>query len=146
MTTKLQVINSSGTPLRYATDGSAGIDLPAGWLMESAPNGVCYFNTGVQVAIPVGYVGLVIARSSLHKRGWRLANSVGVIDSDFTGNIILALEPHRQQEWYDILDATSYVAQLVIVPCPRFEIEEVNQLPTTARGTDGFGSTDGEKK
>lgn len=135
---KLQVINNSSVPLNRATSGSAGIDLPAGSCVQEQ-DGVFYFSTGVQVAIPEGYVGLVVARSSLHKKGWRLTNSVGVIDSDYRGPIMLAMQ---RGDIYQYPNNYDLVAQLVIVPTPAIEVEEVKSLPETARGLGGFGSTD----
>lgn len=149
---KLQVINNSGSPLRYATDGSAGIDLPLYSINREyrevyAINAVgdvtdeyWLVSTGVQVSIPEGHVGLLIARSSLRERGWRLANGVGVIDSDYRGEIRVALRKDRVGS-DDLPDFGEYIAQLVIVPYLRVEIEEVNKLPETARGSGGFGST-----
>lgn len=138
---KLQVLNCTGVPLRRATEGSAGIDLRAGTSVTETTD-VYYFDTGIHVAIPAGYVGLVVARSSLHRKGWYLANSMGVIDSDYRGPIILAL---RRVNTFEYLQNYDLVAQLLIVPTPTIEIEEVNSLDSTARGTGGFGSTDNNK-
>lgn len=146
---KLQVINNSGVPLRYATDGSAGIDLAAHTLIGSISTGYHHHihrvGTGVQVEIPSGYVGLLIARSSLHTKGWKLANAVGVVDADYRGEIMVDLQ--AAAEPYDqYIPFGQRIAQLVIVPCPRLEIEEVTELPETSRGSGGFGSTDIHKK
>ena len=135
---RIQVINNSGSPLQYATDGSAGIDLPTGYLYECGDFYYRY-NTGVQVAIPEGHVGLLIPRSSLHQRGWALANQVGVIDSDYRGSIKLVI--YKTRDDAEFLNSYDRPVQLVIVPYQRVEIEEVDQLPETARGSGGFGST-----
>lgn len=135
---KLQVINRSGMPLQYATDGSAGIDLPTGYIYKCG-NSYYHYNTEVQVAIPEGHVGLLIPRSSLHQRGWALANQVGVIDSDYRGPIELVIYKTRDDAQF--LNSYDRPVQLVIVPYQRVEIEEVGQLPETARGSGGFGST-----
>ena len=88
---KLQVINNSGVLLRYATDGSAGIDLPAGFPIKFDGDTRLY-NTEITVAIPVGHVGLLIPRSSLHMRGLELGNQVGVIDPDVEEVIAQSME------------------------------------------------------
>ena len=102
--------------------------------------------TGVAVAIPDGYVGLIFARSGLAtKKGIRPANCVGVIDSDYRGELIVAL--HSDTGVYDscvdapTISAGERIAQLVIMPYLPVEFEEVNELDSTERGEGGFGST-----
>lgn len=105
--------------------------------------------TGVAVAIPEGYVGYVFARSGLAtKRGLRPANCVGVIDSDYRGEIIVALyndDPENSEAHCTLAQKTvepgERIAQLVIAPYLPVEFEEVKELDDTERGTGGFGST-----
>lgn len=127
---------------KRATDGSAGYDLHL--LHKTTLTGFGRYSmaqTGVHVAIPEGYVGLVFPRSSAAiKRGITLKNSVGVIDSDYRGEIKLALQtrhPHAPVE----LERGERIAQLVIVPAHTPELEVVDELPETARAEGGFGST-----
>lgn len=127
-----------------ATEGSAGYDLTAhlpghGHRAKFVhPHGVTVMHTGVSVAIPTGYVGLVYVRSSLGARGLMLANGTGVIDSDYRGEIILKLTSH--QGGINIGHGER-IAQLVIVPILTPELEQADCLDETGRGTGGFGST-----
>ena len=101
-------------------------------------HGVTVIHTGVSVAIPTGYVGLVYIRSSLGARGLMLANGTGVIDSDYRGEIILKLTSHQGSINIGHGDR---IAQLVIVPILTPNLEQVETLDTTERGTGSFGST-----
>ena len=96
--------------------------------------------TGIAVAIPAGYVGLVFARSSLGtKRGLAPANKVGVIDSDYRGEILVTLHNHSRES--QTLLPYERMAQMVVVPCLQEPYEETELLPDTERGAGGFGST-----
>jgi dUTP pyrophosphatase len=143
---KLEVINRSGFPLERATNGSAGIDLYCAYT-EQPFGDPLVVHTGIRVAIPEGHVGLLIPRSSLHQRGWQLANTVGVIDSDYRGEILVKLVPavqpqiSMQGQYLYPPPIGERIAQLVIVPCPKLDIVEVDKLDETERGDGGFGST-----
>ena len=89
------------------------------------------------MAIPTGYVGLLFPRSSVTKTDLRLANCVGVIDSDYRGPIKVVFD-RKGKRSYNVGDR---VAQLVIVPAPHLDIIEVDELDDTDRGINGFGST-----
>ena len=96
--------------------------------------------TGVCMEIPEGYFGAVFARSGLAtKRGLRPANCVGVIDSDYRGEIIVAL--HNDNDEGETICDGDRIAQLVIMPYLPVEFLEVNELNDTERGDGGFGST-----
>ena len=106
-----------------------------------APHHTEKIGTGVAVSIPDGYFGAVFARSSIAtKRGLRPANCVGVIDSDYTGEIIVAIH-NDTDEYMSILNGER-IAQLVIIPCVYVEFNTVDELDKTVRGDGGFGSTD----
>ena len=99
--------------------------------------------TGIAVAIPDGYFGAIFARSGIAtKRGLRPSNCVGVIDSDYRGEIIVAL--HNDTDELQEFKNGERIAQLVIIPYVASEFIEVNHLEDTTRGSGGFGST-GEK-
>lgn len=122
-----------------ATDGSAGYDLCVMdyQLLDINDKPAVVYRTGVHVEIPEGYVGLLFPRSSVWKKGQVMANCVGVIDSDYRGEITAVFRlngglPYRAGERF---------AQLVIVPCLTPELEEVRELSSTERGEGGFGST-----
>ncbi|MRR49360.1 MAG: dUTP diphosphatase [Rhodocyclaceae bacterium] len=126
---------------RYATKGAACFDLHAIWGGEIAPcGGTCDFRTGLSFEIPEGYVMKVYSRSGHgFKNGIRLVNSVGIVDSDYRGEVMVKL---RNDSYiaYTVRDGDR-VAQAMIVPAPIFQIMEVESLGETERGTGGFGST-----
>ena len=132
-------------PVR-ATDGSAGYDLFAAQVDELFTNMVrCC--SGIAVEIPRGFVGLVFPRSSIVKTDQRLANAVGVIDSDYRGEITGVFDVSRETMFFHNFHTPKTYhpgerfAQLVIVPIPDVEYIAVEELSETARGTGGYGST-----
>ena len=105
-----------------------------------APGETVIVHTGIAMEIPEGYAGLVFARSGLAtKRGLAPANKVGVIDSDYRGEIMVSV--YNQSSVPQTLEAGERVAQLVIVPFLAADFEETDELSDTARGEGGFGST-----
>ncbi|MDR0930131.1 MAG: dUTP diphosphatase [Clostridiales bacterium] len=126
----------------YATDGAAGLDLSAAITQPITllPNQRYRMPTGIAMAIPDGYVGLVFIRSSLgFKSGITLPNCVGVIDSDYRGEILVAMV-NISDEAYTI-NPLDRIAQIVIVPAPQMQVVLADELPDTKRGSGGFGST-----
>ena len=124
------------TPFQ-ATSGSAGFDLVAVSKTRIDSNFVSY-GTGIAVEIPKGYVGLVFPRSSCYKAGMQLTNCVGVIDSDYRGEIRAVFSVDCRREGYKIGDR---ICQLVIQKIPAVEYIEVQELSLTERGAGGYGST-----
>lgn len=127
----------------YATEGAAGMDLAA-FLdepLELQPGQRCLVPTGVAIALPGPHlVALVFARSGLAaKHGIQLANGVGVIDSDYRGEIQVALM-NAGSEPYVVHDGDR-IAQLVVVPVATVQWREVDELSPSRRGQGGFGST-----
>ena len=97
-------------------------------------------HTGVAMAIPEGYVGLIFARSGLAtKRGLAPANKVGVIDSDYRGEIMVALHNHSGSA--QTVSHGERIAQIVFMPYAAASFDVVDELDATERGTGGFGST-----
>lgn len=127
---------------RYGTDYAAGADLYA-CLEEPLRIGAGtteFVRTGLAMEIPEGLVGLVYARSGLAcKKGLAPANKVGVIDSDYRGEIMVALYNHSAEAI--VIDNGERIAQIVITPYIFGEYQEVEELGSTDRGTGGFGST-----
>jgi len=121
---------------------AAGYDLHA-CLEEDViilPGQTVKIGTGLAVAVPEGYFGAVFARSGLaSKEGLRPANCVGVCDSDYRGEYIIAM--HNDSETARTVRNGDRIAQLVILPFLPAEFEECDSLPETARGAGGFGST-----
>ncbi len=127
----------------YASAGAAGMDLAA-CIDESItiPAGKHQIiPTGISIALPSNeYVALVYVRSSLgFKKGVTLSNSVGVIDSDYRGEIKVSLANLSDKDF--VVNPGDRVAQLVITPVSIPEIKIVEELPSTDRGEGGFGST-----
>lgn len=123
------------------TSGAAGIDLvnndAHSCTVEVGDSAI--ISTGVFIEIPEGYVGLLFARSSLgFKYSCTLANSVGVIDSDYRGEIKAKIVNHGKEA--HTFTPGERFAQLVIVPVPQIELVE-SELSETERGEGGFGST-----
>ena len=105
-----------------------------------APGETKFIGTGLAVEIPEGYVGLVYARSGLAcKRGLAPANKVGVIDSDYRGEIKVAIHNHGTEA--RTIEKGERIAQMVVVPYLTAEYEEAEELSETVRGEGGFGST-----
>ena len=126
----------------YATAGAAAVDLHACIDQpETIPGGSqALIPTGIAVAVPEGYVGILASRSSMGVRnGVGFSNGIGVIDSDYRGPIRVGLYNLRETPY--TVRPGDRIAQLMVVPvlCP--EIEVVDELPETARGQGGFGST-----
>ena len=124
------------------SEHAAGYDLYA-CLEEDvliAPGHTVKIGTGLAVAVPEGFFGAVFARSGLaSKEGLRPANCVGVCDSDYRGEYIIAL--HNDSGMERTVRHGDRIAQLVILPFLSAEFEECDSLPETARGAGGFGST-----
>lgn len=125
-----------------AHQGDAGHDLFAHSVEEIAPYTLRY-GTGVSVQIPEGFVGLLVPRSSIYKKNLRLSNSVGVIDSGYTGEIFCVFDVRFPEQYFNASDILNYkiaekIAQLVVVPF-------YNSLPDSGlsvRYEKGFGSSD----
>ena len=126
----------------YGSQEAAGADLYA-CLEEAvtiAPGEIFWVPTGIALEVPKGCAGLVYARSSMGaKRGLAPANKVGVVDSDYRGEIKVVLLNHSQQP--QVLQPGERVAQFVITPVLQPMYEEVEALTDTDRGSGGFGST-----
>ena len=126
----------------YGSEGAAAFDLyalPDGEITIE-PGCTEFIHTGICLEIPEGYVGLVFARSGLaSKRGLAPANKVGVVDSDYRGEIMVALHNHSSEA--QTIAPRERVAQMSIVPFMRAELEMCDELSDTERGTGGFGST-----
>ena len=118
----------------------AGLDLAASETTQVAPRVLTLVPTGIAVAIPEGHVGLLAARSSLAvKKAMTLANGVGIIDSDYRGEIKIPIIP--LDGCHNLIQAGQKIAQLIILPIALPTVEVVSELPDSERGNGGFGST-----
>ena len=139
---KFTKLDKSATAPTYGTPFAAGADLRA--LLDEniiiEPHKTAFIDTGIATEIPDGLVGLIYARSGLAcKRGLAPANCVGVIDSDYRGEIMVAL--HNYSDTPQEIEPNERVAQLVIAPYIKAEFCEAENLNDTDRGEGGFGST-----
>jgi len=124
----------------YAHDTDAGMDLVAiGKEYDSYGNVV--YHTGLAFEIPKGYVGLIFPRSSNCKKDIALTNSVGVIDSGYRGEVTAKFRRYDKCGLAEVYAIGERVAQLIIMPYPRIEFEEVSELSDSDRGIGGYGST-----
>lgn len=129
----------------YGSEYAAGCDLYA--LLDEdtviEPNKTLLVRTGIALEIPKGSAGFIYARSGIAlKKGLAPANKVGVIDSDYRGEIMVAVHNHSKED--QIIENGERIAQLVIEPFYKAVFNEVDELETTIRDDGGFGST-GEK-
>lgn len=139
MIVKIKRLHKDSIIPKYSKPGDAGLDLTATSKFYDDFDNVCY-GTGLAIEIPEGHVGLLFPRSSISKTDLTLRNSVGIIDSGYRGeitfkfnNILMSsCEPYNVKE---------RIGQLIIMPYPTIEFEEVKELSTTERGEGGYGST-----
>ena len=136
---RIKKLNDKAIIPTYGTEFSAGADLYA-CLDEAvtlAPGETRLIKTGLAMEVPVGYAGLIYARSGLAtKKGLAPANKVGVVDADYRGEVMVALHNHS------LLDATvEPIAQMVIAPFLTANFIVAEELEDTVRGAGGFGST-----
>ena len=141
-TIRVKKLNSKAKLPTYGSAEAAGADLYA-CLDEAVtihPGDSAWIPTGIALEVPKGCAGLIYARSSMGvKRGLAPANKVGVIDSDYRGEIRVVLLNHGKTT--QIVENGERVAQFVITPVLTPGFEEVDELTDTDRGSGGFGST-----
>lgn len=131
----------SETIPRYAHAGDAGADLCAAEAVELAPGQRITVGTGVSIALPDGFVGLVVPRSGLAaKHGITIVNSPGTIDAGYRGEIRVTLLNTDSSVAYPVA-VGDRIAQLIIMPVTRARFIPVATLPGSQRGDSGFGST-----
>lgn len=150
-------LNDKAVMPKKAHPSDAGFDLVA-TSKRIDENGNIVYGTGLAFEIPEGYVGLIFPRSSISKTNIVLTNSVGVCDCHYRGEVMAKFKPittanefHNQRgevEHYIDMDGSpkdyevgERIAQLIIIPIPEIEFEEVEELSETDRGTGGYGST-----
>lgn len=138
MRIKIKKLTEDAVIPKYAHYGDAAVDLVAVRQWEDKTSNMCY-GTGLAIEIPDGYVGLLFPRSSISKTNLRLCNSVGVIDSGYRGEIMLKFD--RRGFVDDTYNVGDRVGQLMILPLPSIQFFEVDDLSSTARNSNGFGSS-----
>ena len=143
MVVKIKKLVENAVIPAYSKKGDAGLDLTAVSKTIDENSNIVY-GTGLAVEIPEGFVGLLFPRSSNSKMDLILTNSVGVIDSGYRGEIELRYKLVGNGVTPSIVGTYNIgdrVGQLVIIPYPSIEFEEVTELSTTERNTGGYGST-----
>ena len=142
MNVAIKKLNKNAKLPAYGSEYAAGADLYACLDMPVviAPGRTKVIPTGIALELPVGYAGLIYARSGLAtKKGLAPANKVGVIDSDYRGELRVALYNHTK--YVQTVEPFERVAQFVIMPYVAAQFEEAEELSDTVRGEGGFGST-----
>ncbi len=133
MKVKLRKLHPNAVIPTYATDGSGAFDLTA-----TSKQGQVY-GTGLAIEVPKGHVLYVYGRSGLaFKEDIRLSNAVGIVDSDYRGEIMVKLQSDTGSPYPSAGDR---IAQGIILKVPHIEFEEVEELSDTQRGVNGFGSS-----
>lgn len=147
MQLKIKKLHEGAKVPSYSKEGDAGLDFTAVEISRDNVGNITY-HTGLAVEIPQGYVGLLFPRSSISKKQQFLTNCVGVIDSGYRGEIMAKFKPvmGTYDTILDLFESNEYqvgdkIVQLIILPYPQIEFEEVEELSSSERGHDGFGST-----
>lgn len=168
MQIKIKKLHKDAVVPKYSLNGDAGLDLTATERYYDKFGNV-HYNTGLAFEIPEGYVGLLFPRSSNAKKDLILSNSVGVLDSNYRGEVSFKFKPSvvcwsdeyslsigEDSEYFDEtvspLDSSKGISfqeyevgdrigQIIILPYPKIEFLEVNELPDSVRGNGNYGST-----
>ncbi len=128
------------------SEGNAGMDMTAISKEETAD--FIEYDTGISMEIPDGYVGLLFSRSSVSKMDLTLCNAVGVVDSSYRGTIrfrfkciAMPIDFALDDLDYKVYNVGDRIGQLIIIPYPKIELIESDELSSTERGDNGYGST-----
>jgi len=135
MKVKIKKLNENAVVPKYARDDDAGMDLTA--ISVKVTDDFVEYGTGIAIELPKGYAGLVFPRGSVTKKDLLLSNSVAVFDVGFTGEYILRFKKLGEK----IYKVGERVAQLIVIPYPKIEFEEVESLSDSERGVGAFGSS-----
>ena len=139
---KIKKLDERATIPSYGSEYAAGFDLYA--ILEEditiKSHETILVKTGLSMEIPIGYAGMIFARSGLAtKKGLAPANKVGVVDSDYRGEVMVVLHNHSNTS--QTISNGERIAQMVIMPFYKAEFTVVDELSNTERGSGGFGST-----
>lgn len=139
-TVRIKLLSPASLVPDYQTPGSACFDISSVAQGTVMPGSAESFPTGLAFEVPVGHVLLVFSRSGMGvKQGVRLANTTGVIDSDFRGELMVSL--HNDSTRPFAVEIGQRIAQAMLVPIPEVRFSVVDELSETWRGTGGLGST-----
>ena len=147
MKVRIKKLHEGAIVPSYSKQGDAGLDFTAVEISRDNVGNITY-HTGLAVEIPEGYVGLLFPRSSISKKQQFLTNCVGVIDSGYRGEIMAKFKPvmGTYDTILELFESNEYqvgdrIVQMIILPYPQIEFEEVEELSETEIGYGGFGST-----
>ena len=140
MKVNIKKLHADAVIPQYAKPGDAGLDLVSVWSSHDPETSIMTYGTGLCIEIPDGNVGLLFPRSSVHKFSLALANCVGVVDSGYRGEVMLKFRVLNEGNDH-LYEKGDRVGQLLILPYPSVEFQEVKELSTSVRNTGGFGST-----
>ncbi len=121
----------------YTLQGDAGLDMTCVSVEDTGTH--LKYNTGLSVEIPQGHVGLLFPRSSICKKSLSLSNSIGVIDETYRGNILAIFNKNNND--LPVYEIGERCCQLIIIPYPKIQPVEVDELQDSVRGENGIGST-----
>lgn len=138
MKVKIKKLVENAVIPHYAKNGDAGLDLTATSIEQKGEKII--YHCGLAFEIPQGYFGFVVPRSSNAKKDLLLTNSAGVIDSGYRGEVTAVFQKTRLLHT-DLYNVGDRFAQLIILPYPQIEFEEVEELSKTERGVGGYGSS-----
>jgi dUTP pyrophosphatase len=132
---KIKKIHPDAKTPEYAKPGDAGMDVYA--ISKNETDKFIEYGSGLAVEVPENHVMLIFPRSSVTKKDLMLKNSVGVLDSGYRGELVFRFNKFGN----DIYDVGERVGQIMVLPYPKIEIQEVEELSESERGEGGFGST-----
>lgn len=143
MIVNFKKLNKKAVTPSYAKDGDAGLDITAitREIVKMKEYEYIEYGTGLAFEIPAGHVGLLFPRSSISKKELYLSNAVGVVDSGYRGEVTFRFRRHSPTWDTTLYEVGEKIGQLVIMPYPQIELEEVKELSETERGDKGYGST-----
>lgn len=141
MQVKFKKLHKNAVTPSYSREGDGALDLTA--ISKETSAHYEEMDTGIALEIPKGYLGLVLPRSSITNKGVYLGNSIGLIDSNFRNSIKFRFKKVHDEKTYS---EQSYgigdrVGQIIILPYPKIELVEVDNLSDSERGTNGWGSS-----
>ena len=145
MEVKFKKLSDKATTPVYAYDGDAGLDLTAVSVnseINECGQFVIVYHTGLALEIPKGYVGLIFPRSSIADKSLTLTNCVGVIDSNYRGEILAKFKNTTGDSVPAVYPIGAKIAQIIIMPYPTINFVESDELSKTERGEGGYGSSD----
>lgn len=143
MKVKIKRLHPNAVIPKYAKFGDAGMDITATQKLIDEYGNIVY-STGLAFEIPTGYVGLLFPRSSNAKTDLALTNSVGVLDSGYRGEVMFKFSNimrSNSTNAFNDYKVGDRIGQILIIPYPQVEFEEVDELSETERGEGGYGST-----